>query len=133
MNIEENKRLAVRFVGSLMANMDESLLSADVEWWLQGIGVMSLGQIRDVISRFPYSPENPIVVNIEHVTAEEDRVAISARGSGQLLDGREYANTYSYLFFIRGGKIVKILEYYDSLYARSMLPGESVAREVTDA
>jgi ketosteroid isomerase-like protein len=98
-----------------------------------GIGTFSLAQIKEVISRFPYDPENPIVVHVEHATAEEDRVAVSAQGRGRLQDGREYTNTYSYLFFVRDGKIVKILEYYDSFYARSMLPGGSIAREVAGA
>jgi len=133
MSIEENKRLVSQFVSSLMANMDESLLSENVEWWLMGIGTFSLAQIKEVIGRFPYDPENPIVVHVDHITAEGVQVAVSARGSGRLLDGRDYANTYSYLFFVRDGKITKILEYYDSFYARSMLPGGSIAREVAGA
>jgi ketosteroid isomerase-like protein len=113
--------------------MDESLLSEDVEWWLMGIGTFSLAQIKEVIGRFPYDPENPIIVKAEYVTAEEDRVSVTARGTGKLLDGRDYTNTYSYVFFVRDAKIVKILEYYDSFYARNMLPGGSVARQIAGA
>jgi ketosteroid isomerase-like protein len=129
MSVEENKRVVLQFVGSLMSTMDESLLSEDVEWWLMGLGTFSLAQIKEVISLFPYDPDNPIVVRVEHATAEEDRVAISARGSGRLRDGRLYENTYSYLFFVKEGKIVKILEYYDSFHARNMVPADSIARE----
>jgi ketosteroid isomerase-like protein len=48
------------------------------------------------------------------LTAEDDRVAMTAEAVGELADGRIYTNVYHYLFRFRDGKIVEVREYMDT-------------------
>lgn len=51
------------------------------------------------------------------MTAEEDRVAVEAKGHAELLDGRVYEPDYHLLFKLRDGQIVEVREYMDTHHA----------------
>jgi ketosteroid isomerase-like protein len=119
MGVEENKRAARQFLSGMMNSPDFSMVADDVEWWLQGRGTFNREQVEGGVGIFPSAT---VQMEIDHITAEDDRVAVAAHSNGQLKDGRTYSNTYNFLFFFRDGKIVKTREYYDTAYAREIFP-----------
>ena len=67
-------------------------------------------------------------MSIDHVTAEEDRVAVEAHSRFEMADGRLFENTYHFLFVVAQGKIVSVREHFDPGYA-----SEFFGPEVQDA
>lgn len=57
-------------------------------------------------------------MDIIATTSEGERVAIEARGSSPLTNGKTYNNIYHFLFVIRDGKIVQFNEYCNTLAAQ---------------
>ena len=55
------------------------------------------------------------VVDIDQMTAEDDRVAVKARSTAVTADSKLYCNEYHFLFWFSEGKIVRIDEYLCSM------------------
>lgn len=121
-DIEENSRVALRFLRSLETGPEFDLLAPDARWWIQGHGFLSLDEFRTLVERTA-GAKSPSHMTIRHVTAQEDRVAIECDGAGRLHDGRAYENTYHFLFFVREGRIAEVHEHFDTAYARDVLGG----------
>lgn len=65
-----------------------------------------------------YDPDAGLAVEIQCLTAEDDRVAVELKIRGRsAADGSDYENWYHFLFRVRDGRIVEIREHLDSLYA----------------
>jgi ketosteroid isomerase-like protein len=59
--------------------------------------------------------------DVEHVTAEDDRVAILIERRAVGANGRPYANQYHWLFRFESGRIAEIWEILDTALAISLL------------
>lgn len=67
-----------------------------------------------MINRFKGNVVN-CQMDLMHLTAEENRVAIQAKGFFKFKDGMYYANTYHFLYiFNDDGKIKNMIEYMDT-------------------
>jgi uncharacterized protein len=51
------------------------------------------------------------------VTAQDDRVVISATGASTTVAGTPYNNDYCFVFFFVDGKIIRVLEMFDTKLA----------------
>jgi ketosteroid isomerase-like protein len=113
-----NKETALRFVESMsVGQMDLSLLTDDVQWWVPGRGTMSKAAFLDLAGTFQSLVKDRISLTVHGVTAEGDRVAVEAESHGELKNGKIYNNTYHFLFVFRDGKICLSKEYNDSAHA----------------
>ena len=113
-----NKETALRFVESMsVGQMDLSLLTDDVQWWVPGRGTMSKADFLDLAGTFQSLVKDRISLTVHGVTAEGDRVAVEAESHGELKNGKIYNNTYHFLFVFRDGKICLSKEYNDSAHA----------------
>lgn len=57
------------------------------------------------------------------ILADEDRVVVQAQGRGRTLKGDRYDNTYCFIFRLRKGQIVEVIEHCDtSLVDRVLAP-----------
>jgi ketosteroid isomerase-like protein len=113
-----NKETALKFVESMSAGqMDLSLLTDDIQWWVPGRGLMSKEDFFALAGTFQDMLKDRISLTVHGVTAEGDRVAIEAESYGELKNGKIYNNTYHFLFVFRGGKICLSKEYNDSQHA----------------
>ncbi len=128
LEIQQNKDIARRFLQAL-GLCDAAALAAlttdDVELITKGSSIVSgrrdyatmvatcgaLGQIT----------KNGFEFRILQLTAEEDRVAAEVEGFSTLVNGTPYNNQYHFLFFIRGGKIYRLMEYLDTKLADAAL------------
>ena len=62
-----------------------------------------------------FRPGDP-KVHIDALVSDGDRVMLETRATGQRADGKPYDNRYAWAFELKGGKILRIREYMDSLY-----------------
>jgi uncharacterized protein len=119
-----NKEVVQNFLNAIVAGDIETcraLLPPDTTWWVQGWPQMNgadfLAALQQTIER-----SNQRTIAIDGVTAEDDRVAVQARGAFTMKEG-VYANTYHYLFKLKDGRITAGYEYLDTLVASQFFAG----------
>jgi ketosteroid isomerase-like protein len=120
-DVAENKRIALALIESMDKGLDFSLMADEFEWWSPAIGVLNRAQMEEVAAKFGALVKSPPAMTVSAATAEENRVAIEAKGHAVLKDGRIYANTYHFLIYLRDGKITHVREHCDTAYAASLL------------
>ena len=124
MSLQANKETVLAFLKSLSSGKpDGNYLCADAQWWVPGIGTVSREAFFAMADRFQSMVKAPAVIGIDAVTAEGDRVAVEARASAELLDGRIYENTYHFLFYLRDGKIREAREHNNSVIPAALFGG----------
>ena len=123
-----NKEIATKFLQALGSGDVEALrsvVSNDVVAITAGYSKVSGPRDHDLILRIcaamPQITQSGIEFEILHATAEDDRVAVEVQGHSTMLDGKPYNNQYHFLFFIRNGKIHKLMEYLDNQLADDVL------------
>ena len=118
MSTEENRTTALRMMAAMEAGeLDETLLTDDVSWWVPGRGIVPTAEFQGMASGFRTMLAGPFSLTVHGVTAEGDRVAVEAESHGLLTNGKTYNNTYHFLFLFRDGKIYQAREYNDSAHA----------------
>jgi len=101
--------------GTLLA-----LLAPDATYTIIGTTTLS-GTLRgrdEIVARL-FAPlaaalATPLAVEIESITAEEDRIVVQARGRATLVSGAPYNNVYCFVFRIAGDRVAAITEYLDT-------------------
>ena len=96
------------------------LLAPDVTYTVIGTTALS-GTLRgrdEIVARL-FAPlaaalATPLVIEIESMTAEEDRIVVQARGRATLVSGAPYNNVYCFVFRIAGERVAAITEYLDT-------------------
>jgi len=131
MNIEDNKRLVLEFLGHYAHGRYEdalALLAEDCSWWLPGhpeefpaAGSVDKATVRRRLTANLKLLPHGLEITTGAITAEDDRVAIEAESKATTLQGRLYHNRYHFLFVIRDGKIRLVKEYLDTLHVREVL------------
>ena len=120
-DINANKELACRFMEAFSkCDIDQwaSMIAEDATYEIMGSSVMSgirnkaeiVAATRGLTQVFPKG----IQLTVRGLTAEGDRVAMEAWGSGISVTGAEYRNTYHLLFVIQDGKVKEAREYLDT-------------------
>jgi ketosteroid isomerase-like protein len=99
---------------------DYSLACEDMRWWIPGTGYIDRDQFLILMERVKSILKTPVKVEIRHVTAEADRVAVEFDGHAELANGQSYDNTYHFLYLLRDGKILEQREHADSAYAKTV-------------
>ena len=135
MSIEENKRIVLEYFSASTtgdtATVDKLLTDDATLWALPSTPFSGVhGREAMVSSDKPISAaiDGPFKFDIEHVTAEEDRVAVTASGEMKLKNGEIYANVYSFLFFLRDGKICHVKEYLDTARFNEVFNKDELAK-----
>lgn len=123
MTIESNKALVQEWVEHWNNNDHLSLGKLyddnDFEWRISGMSPVSRKYAKQEIvglmgKTFEVPMKRKLHLTIKHLTAEEDRVAMEAVGTGQFADGSEFLNYYHILFTIRGGRVIRGRAYLDT-------------------
>lgn len=123
MNIQQHKQTARDFLTALAvhdAERGSALLHEDLVYWTCGkphLFPYAGERNKTEFCKYLASPSifvggakmTPLVL-----TAEDDRVSMTAESTGTTPDGRTYTNVYHYLFRFRDGKIVEVREYMDT-------------------
>ena len=101
-------------------------MTEDVTWWIQqaspsaGLyegkaGVKKLFSIDIPIFSAPLS------VRVVRMVGEDQTVAAEVEIKTKNKDGKDYHNHYAFWFDVRDGKICRVREYLDTLYAQQVL------------
>ncbi len=127
MSIEDNVAIARRFYDSFTAGDLEGVmatLSEDAQFRVPGkpdelssAGWYDKAKIRKLFEFMTSRLKGSLRMEVLSVLADGDRVALEVTSEGDLENGRRYNNEYFVLFTIRGGKIVEVREYNDTLHA----------------
>lgn len=120
-DINQNKAVVAELFRRSEAGEDIfPLLADDVEWVVPGrwqlAGTYRKDELAAVFGLVLDDLDHPPVFTIHSVTAEDDRVAVHARSRSAFRDGEPFGNEYHFLFHLRDGLIVKVLESMDSDY-----------------
>ena len=126
----ENKRFVEEYFRKVSKG-DPSVtedFADDVTWWVPPSSPLS-GTYRGkpaVLSLFArgtklYSPTDPFSVEVQGLVAEGSYVAAQVVIRAITAKGRSYENHYHFLFEIVDGKIKRVKEYVDTLYAQRVL------------
>jgi ketosteroid isomerase-like protein len=102
-----------------------ALVTDDGTWWLLSkrthlpVGDYLSGYEQQTASMFPTG----LRLEPADMVAEDGKVAAQADSFAVTAKGRDYRNTYHFLFEFRDGRIHKAWEYGDTLYAEKVLRG----------
>jgi uncharacterized protein len=110
----------VRNIGR--GGVERRFYADDLTAWSPLMGTISLEEYLPKLKAVSEVWARPLDVTIDTVTAQDNRVVLQARSNGQLLDGREYANTYLFLVeFDEENRIRHVREYFNLDPVRDIL------------
>lgn len=128
MSLEDNKRVVMDYFDAVMAvdtaKLDSLIAEGATQWLMPGTplsGTVERDQMVGGIQFLASVAAGPIVITPGIVTAEDDRVAVTATSNIPLKSGKTYANNYHMLFQLKDGKITHIKEYFDSAHVNETL------------
>jgi ketosteroid isomerase-like protein len=116
-----NKMIALSFLRNWSeGDLDAAyaLMADECVWWVPGDLPFSGDHDKETMFRHNkrlvgYYKKWPSIV-ADSAIAEDDRVAVEARGFADSPSGIKYRNVYHWHFTLRDGKIIKIKEYMDT-------------------
>jgi ketosteroid isomerase-like protein len=127
---QANKRITAQLFEHLSAGENDTalaMLSDDSTWWLAGTpgklpvaGTLNKAQVTKLFRNITGALQGPIAMTVKHMVAEGDDVAAEVESLGHLKNGRTYNQHYHFRFTIRGGKIVAVREYLDTLHVQEV-------------
>jgi ketosteroid isomerase-like protein len=130
-NTEQSRMIALSFLENFSAGRVDvalGLLADDATWWVGGTpgqyglaGTYSKAQLLDLLQRIGAQMPKGVQSRVFGVTAEGGRVAVEVDARAATASGGEYHNFLHFLFEVRGGKIVSVREYLDTLHAQRAL------------
>lgn len=97
-----------------------SLQTDDIDWWVIGRAKVSGHKSKRLVQitlKSIFRSFQAFQFTIHDMTAEENRVAVTAESRGLHRSGLEYNNHYHFLFFLRDGLIERVKEYFDTEHA----------------
>lgn len=119
MSIEENSRIARRFIETMHEGHFD-LLVEDGIFWVSGStpfsGTKTKQEMVALFETLKTISNDRLVMRITSVTAQDDRVALEAEAVMTLHNGRRYANQYNTLLVIRDGLVRSVKEYSDTAH-----------------
>jgi hypothetical protein len=132
MKTEESKAIVKTWFDKLAVGDAEAafaLFSQDCVYTLQGTTPVS-GTYRGlpaIMSDF-FGPwrtriDGPLTLALHELIAEGERVVALALGSAKTVLGKRYENEYAFAFRVRGGEIVEVNEFLDTVLVETAAYG----------
>ncbi|HNA80817.1 MAG TPA: nuclear transport factor 2 family protein [Turneriella sp.] len=119
----ENKKTVQELFEAINAQDIEradALMAEELSWWIIGRAKISGEKDRRLVRltfKMLFRSFKEFSFTLHELTAEADRVAVTAESHGLHRNGKLYNNHYHFLFFFRDGKIVRVKEYFDTEHA----------------
>lgn len=127
MNTGANKKAALAYFAALARNDVEGmseLMTDDATWWIvPGTKFSGLHTKAEFLANIPMLYANAasgLEMEFREITAEDDRVAIVAKGNLPMKDGRAYQSNYNFLLHMRDGKIASGKEFLDPIHVNKI-------------
>ncbi|WOD13027.1 nuclear transport factor 2 family protein [Pseudomonas sp. NyZ704] len=109
------------------------MLANNVSWTIIGTTAWSktyVGKkavLEELLGPLNAQLDGPNVIKASNLVAEGDTVVVEAQGQNRSKSGKEYANTYCWLFHFNNGKVVKVIEYTDTALIETALEPPALA------
>ena len=123
MSNEDNKRVVRDYFKAVEANDLNGLgqlTTDDFTFWVAPTSISSGTYTKEnwlqLVSGVFSDLAGPMTQQPDILTAEDDRVSVTAIGSIPFKNGKVYSSHYHYLFFLRDGKISEVKEYLDTYH-----------------
>lgn len=94
------------------ADTIREIIAPTATWWVLGVGVLDRENVIQQLQLL-LGDAQVAETHIVGTTAEDDRVAVEARGNFVFADGRAYRNHYHHLYTLAGDRVVGVREYLD--------------------
>lgn len=121
MTLEANKQLAQDFLNAIaVGDIDRvsGMMTDDARWWVIPSTTFSgVHEKEAFLGLFPQVldlGDGPLTFRFDEITAEDDRVSLTAKGHLKLKNNKIYGADYHFLLFIKDGKIAAGKEYVDT-------------------
>src|SRR5665213_140441 len=123
-DLDRNKSLAreaAQALGRLDVEKFLALLAEDVSFETPVrrevfAGKKTKDQLRSELAMMKGILPNGVALNVQTITAEDDRVHLELTGTAKTAAGKEYNNRYHWFLQVRDGKIATFRDYFDSDY-----------------
>lgn len=123
MDLEANKAIAKGLFEAINAKDYDrcaSLLADDLSWHIIGNAKVSGDKDKRIIMlgfKFIHRSFENFRFIVHEITAEADRVSVTAESVGKHKNGKAYNNHYHFLMYVREGRIFGVREYFDTAHA----------------
>ena len=123
MNPAENKKLLQHIFAELAHGNARPLaqnMADDFTWTVTGSTNWSKkyegkrAVIEQLLNRIRDTLAPPVVIEAQRFIADEECVAVEAKGRNKTSDGVPYNQTYCFVFRLSGGKLQEVTEYMDT-------------------
>ena len=130
MSAAENKKLMQQIFAELAKGNARPFVDSmadDFKWTIAGATQWSRtyegkhAVIKELFGELQVRLTPPIITAACNFIADEDCVAVEARGSNTTKEGRPYNNSYCFVFRLAGGKLRQVTEYMDTQLATTAL------------
>ena len=110
-----------------------ALFSDDIVYDLKGTtpvsgkyrGLKSI--VEDFFTPWRKQIDGELVLKVDELIGEGDRVVALARGNAKTIHGTRYDNDYAFVFGVKNGKITEVLEYLDTAMVETAAYGKKIA------
>jgi len=130
MNANDNKKLLQHIFAELAKGNSRPLvdnMADDFSWTITGTTEWSkkyegkLAVVNELFGSLQAKLTPPITTIAQRFIADEDCVAVEARGKNTTKDGTPYNNSYCFVFRLADGKLRELTEYLDTELVSSAL------------
>ncbi len=101
------------------------MVSEDASWWVPGnlpfSGTKTKAEYLQIVGNIQNGFPDGLKLTVKSMIAEGDMVAVEVVSDGKHVNGRTYANEYHFLITVRGGQIVAVKEYMDTLHLYQLI------------
>lgn len=127
MSSKANKELVLEFFDAI-AHGDtqrmDTLMTSDATWWVAPSTIFSglhpkMAFLAIVPQLFALAA-GPLTFRFDELTAEDDRVSLTAKGNMLMKSGKIYQSDYHFLLRVRDGKIAGGKEYLNSAHVNDI-------------
>jgi ketosteroid isomerase-like protein len=124
----DNKQTVLAFFSAAQQGQDiMAFMTEDIVWWVPDHWALGGSYTRPQIMPMLLAAfalfAQPLRFSINHITAEDDRVAVDCDGAAVFRDGTPFNNTYHFLFRLERGRIAQIKEFMNTAYVSKMFAG----------
>lgn len=127
---EENRNLVKAIFDEMADGNTQALVNAmadDFRWVFPGTWSWAgswepkehvvEGLLKPLMAQF----QGPYTSTAELIMADGDRVVVQTRGRVVTRDGDTYSNTYCFIFTVRDGQLVEVIEHCDTALVERLL------------
>lgn len=119
---QANHRIVRDFFAALSNGaLSHDLFTTDMTAWTTTSGESPQDRYLAGVTRLQALFPAGLAYTVDSLTAEDDRVAAEVHSRGTLIDGKNFHNSYVFIFRIRDGRIAALAEHFNPQPVRDLI------------